>query len=331
MERVVDIGPLALVSGQTLPDVRIACQCYGELARDGRNAVLVTHGYTASHRLLAHGAGVAEGSWAALIGPGRALDPARHFIVCPNMLGSCYGSTGPASTDPRTGRRYGPNFPAITFSDIVASQRLLLQALGVTHLRAVVGPSMGGFQALQWAVDHPDWVDVAAAVVSAPHLPPSATMRLDWLAGWKLCDAPEGSAAQRAKLVELRVATLRSYGMDAVLRARGVPDAAVPQQLTRMAQSWAGEFDAHSLGVLLRAALAFDVRAALPRVRADVLLAVARSDSLFPPDSAVHAAMRRIQGELVYLEMDTPFGHSSSGPEHRLWAGELARLLQKPQ
>ena len=175
---LLNIGPLALHSGRVLPDVQLAYATYGQLSARGDNAILVTHGYTASHALLAHGSGVAEGSWAPLIGPRRPLDPERFFIVCPNMLGSCYGSTGPASIDPATGRLYGGQFPDITFGDIVASQYALLQRLGVTHLRAVVGPSMGGFQALQWAVDHPRFVDVAAAIVSSTHLPPHDSMQL---------------------------------------------------------------------------------------------------------------------------------------------------------
>ena len=104
-----------------LPDVQLAYATYGQLSARGDNAILVTHGYTASHALLAHGSGVAEGSWAPLIGPRRPLDPERFFIVCPNMLGSCYGSTGPASIDPATGRLYGGQFPDISFGDIVAS------------------------------------------------------------------------------------------------------------------------------------------------------------------------------------------------------------------
>ncbi|RYF55451.1 MAG: alpha/beta fold hydrolase, partial [Comamonadaceae bacterium] len=167
------LGPLRLQSGAVLPEVDVAYATYGRLAPGGDNAILVTHGYTASHRMLAHGDGVAEGSWAPLIGPGRVLDTDRYFIVCSNMLGSCYGSTGPASIDPRTGRVYGPDFPDITLQDIVQVQHQLLQHLGVQRLRAVVGPSYGGFQALQWALDHPDRIDAIAAVVSAPFMPPS--------------------------------------------------------------------------------------------------------------------------------------------------------------
>lgn len=325
---------MALPSGATLPAVDVAFSVYGELAADGRNAILVTHGYTASHRMLAHGDGVAEGSWAPLIGPGRVLDTTRYFIVCTNMLGSCYGTTGPASIDPRTGRPYGPDFPDITLQDIVAVQRALLQHLGVRHLRLIVGPSYGGFQALQWALDHPDEVDAIAPVVSAPWLPPSPHMDLPTLTaafaadpawnGGRYHDGP----GVRDTLARLRVATLEAYGMEEVLKAQGLDGDAIRHKIDAMARAWAGEFDAHALIVLLKAARAFDVRAQLHRLRSDVLHVVASSDSLFPPD-AVRGSLAPADGSrpVRYLEMDTRFGHQASGPAHAQWSGALAELL----
>lgn len=326
------VGPLALESGQILPDVQLAYATYGRLSARGDNAILVAHGYTASHGLLAHGSGVAEGSWAPVIGPGRPLDPERFFIVCPNMLGSCYGSTGPASIDPATGRPYGGQFPEITFGDIVASQYALLRQLGVSRLRAVVGPSMGGFQALQWAVDHPDFVDVAAAVVSSTHLPPHDSMQLQALRTlierdpqWN--NGTYGPGALHATLQRLRVDTLSTYGMREVLAAQGLTPSEVQTRLEGLAATWAREFDPYSLIVLLRAALAFDVRPRLNAIKADTLIAVARSDVLFPPDDAVRTALAATRNASRYLVMDTPFGHLASGHAHTLWSGEFARLL----
>ncbi|MGJ7542019.1 alpha/beta fold hydrolase [Variovorax sp. LT1R16] len=327
------LGAFRLSSGVILPAVDVAYAAYGQLAPDGRNAILVTHGYTASHRMLAHGDGVAEGSWAPLIGPGRVLDTQRYYIVCANMLGSCYGSTGPASIDPRSGRAYGPDFPDITLQDIVAVQHRLLDRLGVRHLRAVVGPSYGGFQALQWALDHPGQVDAIAAVVSAPFLPPSPHMDLPTLLqafardpGWN--DGRPEPDGVRGTLCRLRVATLEAYGMDEVLRAQGLDAAARRRKIDGMARSWAGEFDAHALIVLLKAALAFDVRAQLHRIRSDVLHVVARTDALFAP-SAVRGTLAGTRGRraLRYVEMDTPFGHQASGPAHALWSDALRELL----
>lgn len=328
------LGPLVLQSGAALAAVDVAYAAYGHLDADGRNAILVTHGYTASHRMLAHGDGVAEGSWAPLIGPGRVLDTDRYFIVCANMLGSCYGTTGPVSTDPQTGEPYGADFPDITLADIVEVQRRLLDGLGVRHLRAVVGPSYGGFQALQWALDHPQRVDAIAAVVSAPFLPASPHMDLALLSealaadpGWNGGRYHAGGGVSQT-LYRLRLATLETYGMDAVLQAEGLGAPQRREKMDAMARAWSREFDAHSLVVLLKAALAFDARPRLHGLSARVLHVVASSDLLFPPD-AVGDALAPPRGPYAatYLPMQTPFGHQASGPAHALWGSALKDLL----
>lgn len=335
----LSVGPLALSCGAVLPDVDVAYAAYGTLDADGGNAILVTHGYTASHRMLAHGDGVAEGSWAPLIGPGRVLDTRRYFIVCSNMLGSCYGTTGPASIDPRTGRPYGAAFPDITLQDIVEVQHRLLARLGVRRLRAVVGPSYGGFQALQWALDHPEMVDAIAAIVSAPYLPASPHMELAPLCAALSADphwnggnyyaAAGGAGGVQATLQRLRIATLTAYGMDEVLRSQGLDGPARAASIDTMARAWAAEFDAHALIVLLKAALAFDVRPQLARLRCRVLHVTASTDLLFPPD-AVRDSLAAVDGPCAarYVEMATLFGHQASGPAHALWSPALKELLE---
>jgi homoserine O-acetyltransferase len=113
--------------------------------------VLVTHGNTSGPPDDRSGGSTGEGSWNAIVGPGQAVDTNRYFAICPNMLGSSYGSTNATSIDPVTGTRYGPRFPDITVGDIAATQRRLLDHLGIEKLVAIVGPSYGGFQAFQWA------------------------------------------------------------------------------------------------------------------------------------------------------------------------------------
>src|ERR1700749_4347989 len=171
-----------LQNGEVMPEVTLAYCTRGTLAPDGRNAVLVTHGYTRSHRMIDSGTGSSEGAWTTLVGPGAPIDTDRYFVVCSNMLGSSYGSTNAASIDPRTGKPYGSRFPNINVQDIVPAQKRLLEGLGVTHLRAVVGPSYGGFQAFQWGVTFPDFMDGIVPVVTSP-LPPQ-THRVGALAGW---------------------------------------------------------------------------------------------------------------------------------------------------
>src|SRR6202795_5237250 len=142
-----------LQSGIVMPSVTIAYRTLGVLAPNRDNVVLVTHGNTSGPQLIDPSGSTAEGSWNEVVGPGKAVDTNRFFAICPNMLGSSYGSTNAASIDPATGTRYGPQFPEITVSNIVAIQRALLDHLRIEKLVAIVGPSYGGFQAFQWAVD----------------------------------------------------------------------------------------------------------------------------------------------------------------------------------
>ena len=159
-----------LQSGKTLPEMTLAFETYGRLAPDGGNAILITHGGTSTQ----HAAGKYSptdrepGWWDGLIGPGKAIDTNKYFVVSSNVLGSSYGSTAPASINPATGKRYGPDFPEISMHDIVTAQRTLLRGLGVHQLVAVVGPSYGGYQAFQWAVSYPDDMSGIAAVITAP-------------------------------------------------------------------------------------------------------------------------------------------------------------------
>src|SRR6202521_5973268 len=176
--RTFTIRDFALQCGQALAQAAIAYETYGRLAAAGRNAVLLAHGFTSSHHAAGRYAagkaprGVFEhepGWWEALVGPGRPINTDRLFAVSSNMLGSSYGSTNPASLDPATGKPYGPDFPPITLADIVRAQRLLLEHLGAGHLVAVAGPSFGGYQAFQWAVTFPDFMNGLVAAVTAPN------------------------------------------------------------------------------------------------------------------------------------------------------------------
>lgn len=146
--------PLLLESGATLPSVEVAYETYGALNAAGDNAIVVCHALTAN----AH-AGGAGGWWEPLIGPGRALDTRRYFVVCSNLLGSCYGTTGPCSLNPWTGVRYGASFPTITIRDMVAVQKRLLDTLGVRRVACVLGSSLGGMQVLEWAVLYPNFCE----------------------------------------------------------------------------------------------------------------------------------------------------------------------------
>ncbi len=151
--------PLRLECGQTLSPVSVAYETYGLLNDEGTNAVLICHALTANAHAAGYHSAADEtpGWWDGLIGSDRAFDPKKYFIVCPNILGSCYDTTGPASLNPATGAPYRTSFPRFTVRDIIAVQKKLLDALGVNRLAAACVSSLGGMQALEWGVSYPDF------------------------------------------------------------------------------------------------------------------------------------------------------------------------------
>src|SRR5947208_5555975 len=325
-----------LDSGRVLPEMSLAYETYGRLAPDGRNAILVTHGFTSSQ----HAAGKyspsdpTAGSWDGLIGPGKAIDTTRFFVVSSNMLGSSYGSTAPASPNPATGKPYGPDFPDITVRDIVRAQKLLLAALNVNHLVAVAGPSYGGFQAFQWAVTYPDFMYGIVPVVTAPRMraaTDAAQSLIDrfatdpgWNGGWHYDRGgiPKTMAA-------LRYETLLRYGQNEILAVR-IPDEAERQaRLRQMAEAWAREFDPNSMVTLRKALQSYDTTGDFGKIRARVLYVLSRTDKLFPPRIApeVMDGLAKAGVNATYVEIDTEFGHSASGPEWAKWGPALKAFL----
>jgi homoserine O-acetyltransferase len=163
---------LPLQSGASLRDYSLSFETYGELNADKSNAVLICHALNASHHVAGVYAGQdkSEGWWDNMIGPGKALDTREFFVIGVNNLGSCFGSTGPMHINPDSGRVYGADFPVVTVEDWVDAQARLLDRLGIQTLAAVMGGSLGGMQALSWALQYPDRVRHAVVVASAPNL-----------------------------------------------------------------------------------------------------------------------------------------------------------------
>jgi homoserine O-acetyltransferase len=165
-------GPLPLSSGATISDYSLAYETYGTLNAQRSNAVLVCHALNASHHVAGKYANQekSEGWWDNMIGPGKPVDTDRFFVIGINNLGSCFGSTGPMHVNPATGRIYGADFPVVTVEDWVRAQSALLDALGIETLAAVMGGSLGGMQALSWALQYPQRVRHAVVIASAPSL-----------------------------------------------------------------------------------------------------------------------------------------------------------------
>jgi homoserine O-acetyltransferase/O-succinyltransferase len=339
-KKVFSAKSFHLESSVVLPEIVIAYETYGTLAPDGRNAVLLTHGYTSSQHMAgryAESGGVptgAEGAWDGLVGPGKAIDTDKLFVVSSNMLGSSYGSTSPAFLNTYTREPYGPSFPDITLVDIVNAQRALLEGIGVRHLVAVAGPSFGGYQTFQWGVTHPDFVDGLVPVVSAPKgsggkasvdaLIGQLAKDPHWNNGWYY-----DNGGITGVLIEMRIATLKRYGIDEQLAAQFPDKAQRDAEIARRALTWAKAFDGNSLVTLRKAAVKFDAAKDFSKMKAKVLYVLSRTDQVFPPSLApgVMAQLKAAKVDADYYEIDSAFGHSASGLDAAKWAPRLKAFM----
>lgn len=182
---------IRLDSGRILAPITIAYETYGTLNEQGSNAILVEHAWTGDAHLAGkrREAESKTGWWDAIVGPGRLLDTDRYFVICSNVIGSCYGSTGPTSINPKTGKRYNLSFPVITVRDMVRAQKLLINALKIERLLTVMGGSMGGMQALEWATQYPDSIASAIVLAATPRPSPQA-ISLNAVARWAIFNDP---------------------------------------------------------------------------------------------------------------------------------------------
>ena len=325
-----------LQGGTVMPAVTIAYRTLGVLAPDRDNAVLVTHGNTSGPQMIDPGGSTGEGSWNEIVGPGKAVDTDRYFVICPNMLGSSYGSTNAASIDPATGKRYGPRFPDITVGDIVATQRALVDHLGIERLVAIVGPSYGGFQAFQWAVDYPGMMKGIAAVVTAPVVPREraegnverllASLSKD--PNWNGGDYYDAGGVLET-MIQIRSATLKTYGIESRLRDTMSDPARIEAAIRDEAARWAAGFDANSLIILAKALRGFNVTAQFNNIKSKVLYVLSRTDRLFPPELApgVMQGLKTAGVDADYFLLDSVYGHSATGRDAHKWAPRLRQFM----
>jgi homoserine O-acetyltransferase len=356
----VAIGDLDLERGSTLPGVTIAYESWGELNADASNAVLVLHALTGdSHVVGPAGPGhPTAGWWSGLVGPGKVLDPETWFVVAPNMLGGCQGSTGPASLAP-DGTEWGSRFPYITIRDQVAAQLAFADAIGVTRWAAVLGGSMGGMQALEWAVGAPERVERVAVLAAPPtssadqialNSVQSEAIRADpAFAGGDYYDAADGAGPHRGLALARRMALL-NYRSPTELNDRferswqsglsplgGGGVFAVESYLGFHGNKFTRRFDANSYLVLVDAMNSHDIgrdrggtAAALGRATARALVLGIDSDRLFPvPGQQIIA--RHLSGNIdgdVPVVIESPFGHDAFLIEDAVVGAELRRLLE---
>jgi homoserine O-acetyltransferase/O-succinyltransferase len=334
--KTFDISDFRLRSGIVMPAVTIAYRTLGVLAPTRDNVVLVTHGNTSGPQMIDPGGSTGEGSWNAIVGPGKAVDTDRFFVICPNMLGSSYGSTNATDIDPSTGTRYGPRFPDITVSDIVATQHALLAHLGIEKLVAIVGPSYGGIQAFQWAVDYPGMMKGIAAIVTAPLVLRErsegnvarllATLSSD--PNWNGGDYYDRGGVLES-MIAIRSATLKTYGIETRLRDTISDPAKIEAAIRDEAARWARGFDANSLLILARALRGFDVTAQFSKIKSKVLYVLSRTDKLFPPEleASVMPALKAAGVDADYFLLDSDYGHSASGLDAHLWTPRLRQFM----
>lgn len=335
-DQFLDLENFELASGEQMPLVRQSFITLGSMSPKADNVILMLHGYTSSHRfILGDEYSPAEGGWGELVGPGKPIDTDRYFIVSPNSLGSSYGSSGPASIDSRTNRPYGPSFPDLSFHDIVRAQRALLDHLGVGALHAVIGFSMGGYAAFQWATQYPGSVERLVAALTAPwgsRNPQKSGIGEvlagdeNWNDGWYY----ETPGALSHTMQTIRVQTLKSYNVDAWLASQGLTAREIEQRLNSMAQHWARGFDPNSLVTLRKTINQFDIREQLDQIDAKVLYALCRTDSSFPPSIAAQTVQRLTQAgkRIQFLEIDSEFGHYACGLDPLKWSEQLAAFLE---
>jgi homoserine O-acetyltransferase len=330
--KVFDGGAMALQLGGELANLEVAYETYGTLTNDAANAVLICHGYTSNPN--------AGDWWSGLIGPGKALDTDRWFIVCCNMLGSAYGSSGPPSMNPDTGRAYGPDFPELMLADMANAQDRVLRSLGVEQLAAIVGYSFGGQLALQWATSLPTRMKCLVVVASGLRSRNDASsvskleQRFAACAGWNsghYLDGGDNERNIRQELRDIRLQTLRAYGFERHASDRLKDDELVAQQMLEVTTKWASEFDANALITLRRANVRFDATPFVDNIRAPLLYVLSRTDSLYPPDLAQPATelLHNAGKDARYFELDSDYGHFAPSADWRAWGDELARFIDQ--
>ncbi|CAN5329699.1 homoserine O-acetyltransferase [soil metagenome] len=353
------IGALTLERGGELPSVRVAYETFGTLNQARSNAVLVVHALTGdSHVVGTPGPGHPTGGWwGGLVGPGKSIDTDEWFVVAPNMLGGCQGTTGPSSYAP-DGQEWGSRFPFVTIRDHVAVQLALTDALGIDRWAAVIGGSMGGMQSLEWAVTHPDRLE-RVAVLAAPAISNADQIALNSVQleairmdpafdGGDYYDAADGEGPYQGLALARRMALL-NYRSPTELNDRferswqsgmspmgGGGRYAVESYLDYHGNKFTRRFDANSYITLVEAMSSHDIgrgrggtAQALSRVTARALILGIDSDRLFPVPDQQHIAAHapgNIDGTVPHV-ISSPFGHDGFLIEDRLVGAQIERLL----
>ncbi len=339
----VHAAPFTFKSGQVIPGFTLRYETYGQLNAARDNAILICHALSGDH----HCAGWHStedrkpGWWNNLIGPGKAVDTRRFFVVCANVLGGCQGSTGPSSINPETGRAYGILFPFVTIRDMVRAQKLLLDHLGIVALQGIIGGSMGGMQALLFGIEYPAYTRRILAMATTARESAQA-IAFNEVGRQAIMQDPAWNRGDYAKdggpRVGLAIARMMAHityvsdaSMDRKFGRRKKETAhgeaytfdqqfEVEGYLRYQAQSFINRFDANSYLYITRALDQFDLahaygslEAAFAPVEGETLVVGFTSDWLFPPEQnrSLTLALLRAGKRASYAELSTDLGHDS--------------------
>jgi homoserine O-acetyltransferase len=335
-------GPFHMRRGGELPEVEIAYETWGTLSSARDNALLIVTGLSPSAHARSSAEDPTPGWWEEMIGPGFGIDIDRFFVICVNSLGSCHGSTGPASVDPRTGRRYRMSFPVLSIEDVANAARDTVRSLGIERLRALVGPSLGGMTALAYSIMYPDEVGALVTISSATRASPFAiairsvqreAIRTD--PEWRQGNYHDGAGPEAGLRIarKLGLITYRSarewrerFGRERV-DIRDPKDGVfgvefeIESYLEAHARKFVGTFDANCYLYLSRCMDLFDVaehggtvKSALARIRARKTLVIGvEQDFLFPLDQQEEIAdtLRDLGRDVRFVPLPSVQGHDS--------------------
>jgi len=342
-QRYCHDAPVALKGGSSLPSFELVYETYGTLNASRSNAVLVCHALSGSHHVAGTYSGDTNsvGWWDNLVGPGKPLDTRKFFVVGVNNLGGCYGSTGPLSVNPDTGKRYGADFPLVTVEDWVAAQARLADHLGIDTWAAVVGGSLGGMQAIEWSLQFPERIRHAVAIASAPKLS-AQNIAFNEVARQAILSDPDFHGGHYADFGVVPARGLRlarmighiTYLSDDQMDEKfgrqlrngehsfsyGV-DFEVESYLRYQGDKFAGFFDANTYLLTTKALDYFDpaypfdgdLSAALSRAKASFLVASFTTDWRFSPARSreIVFALTQNRHRVAYAEIACGAGHDS--------------------
>lgn len=354
---------MELECGRKLGPVTLAYETYGKLSPKKDNAILVVHALSGD----AHAAGYSSpdeekptGWWDIMIGPGRAIDTDKYFVICSNIIGGCKGSTGPSSINPGAGRPYGLTFPVVTIRDMVNAQKSLVDHLGVEHLLCVVGGSMGGMQVVQWAVAFPEMVRLAIPIATTTRLSPQAIAfdevgrqaimsDPDWMGGdYEGKTTPHRGLSIARMIGHITYLSDKSMHQKFARNLQGkaeygydfVTDFSVESYLHYKGDSFVKRFDANSYLYISKAMDYFDLGQAYGTLRQAFSYAKSRfmvislsSDWLFPPYQSreMVTALRQNDLDVIYTEIKTDHGHDGFLKESDQLSSLISNFLKHGQ